>query len=229
MKIVRAKLEIRAILSCLQAPNKVKTELLGKLSSDHFGHPPMNMAYRIIQKMMVKSAMDLPSLETFLESPDLTQETADILKAPTGSPITKVDDAKHLIDILEHYRVIRRFYAFSRETLATLQSATAVDLPELMTDMEQCLSDMRSDVDEVPLYHVGKGAKEENVDVLMEEVFSTDIPKIIPSTFHNFDSRTGGFGETDLFIPASHRKGGKSILTLNITSNMYSLNNVDVI
>jgi len=229
MKIIRPKSETKAILSCLQSNNKVKTELLGRLSPDHFGYRPMNNAFRIIEKMMTHSALDLPSMETFLESPELDQETADLLKAPTVSPIQKPDDARRLVDILEHYRVVRRFYQFSQGTISELKQATTVDLSALMGDMESCLSDMRSDADEAPLYHVGKGAEDADSDLLMEEVFSNDVVKIIPSTFGNFDRIAGGFGLTDLFIPASHKKGGKSILTLNMTANMYTLNNVDVI
>jgi len=229
MKIVRPKAETKAVLSCLLSPNKVKVELLGKLSPEHFGHRPMHAAYRVIESMLVKSAMDLPSMETFLEHPDLEQETADILKSPTVSPIQKVDDAKRLFETLEHYRVVRRFYRFGTESLQTLKGESAIDVGKLMGDMEMCLSDMRSDVDEAPLYHVGRGTEDDEADELMTEVFSNDVPRLLPSTFGNFDSKTGGFGATDLFIPASHKKGGKSILTLNMTSNMYRLNNVNVI
>ena len=229
MKIIRPKSETRAVITCLQGNNKVKTELLGKLTADHFGYRPMNSAFKVIERMMIKSAADLPSMETFLESPDLTQETADLLKSSEVSPITSVDDAKRIVDILEHYRVIRRFFQFSKETISELEGATSVDIPALMGDMEMCLSDMRSDADEAPLYHVGKGAEEAESDELMSEVFSSDLPKLIPTNFDNFDRVAGGFGYTDLFIPASHKKGGKSILTLNMTANMYQLNNVDVI
>lgn len=229
MKVIRPKAETRAIITCLQGNQKVKTELMGRLSADHFGYRPMNAAFRIIEKMWVKSALDLPSMETFLDYPDLTQETADLLKNPDIGPITKVDDAKRLVEILEEYRVIRRFYQFSKETLSELEGASSVDIPSLMGDMEMCLSDMRSDADEAPLYHVGKGTDDIESDVLMSDVFSNEKVPIIPSNFANFDRIAGGFGHTDLFIPASHKKGGKSILTLNMTINMYQLNNVDVI
>lgn len=230
MKIVRPKAEIKAVLSCLQSPSKVKTELIGKLSPEHFGHRPMHAAYKVIESMLVKSSMDLPSMETFLLRPDLEQETADILKNPTVSPIQKVDDARRLFETLEHYRQVRRFYRFSTESVGQLKGEAVVDLDKLMGDMEECLSDMRSDADEAPLYHVGRGVEDgEDEDELVKEIFSDDPVRLIPSTFANFDRVTGGFGETDLFIPASHKKGGKSILTLNMTSNMYQLNNLDVI
>lgn len=230
MKIVRPKAEIKAVLSCLLSPSKVKVELLGKLSPEHFGYRPMHGAYRVVESMLVKSALDLPSMETFLEHPDLEQETADLLKSPTVSPIQKIDDAKRLFETLEHYRVIRRFYRFGQESLGKLKQEQSVDVDKLMGDMEVCLSDMRSDVNEAKLYHVGKGTEDDaEPDELVREVFSNDPVKLLPSTFSNFDLKTGGFGTTDLFIPASHKKGGKSILTLNMTSNMYRLNNVNVI
>lgn len=211
MKVIRPKAETRAIITCLQGNAKVKTELMGKLSADHFGYRPMHAAFRIIEKMLIKSALDLPSMETFLEFPDLTQETADLLKNPDIAPITKVDDAKRLIDILEQYRVIRRFFQFSKDTISELEGATTVDIPALMGDMEMCLSDMRSEADEAPLYHVGKGANDAESDVLMADVFSSEVVPLIPSNFANFDTKAGGFGHTDLFIPASHKKGGKCV------------------
>lgn len=230
MKILRPKAEQRAILSCLMAPNKVKTELLGRLSPDHFGTRPMHQAYRVIESMMTKSALDLPSMETFLVHQDLEQTSADILKSPTVSAVTRVDDAKRLVEILEYYRVVRRFYRFNKDSSSNLQGDQNVDLSSLMGDMEMCLSEMRSEADEEKLYHVGKGTEDsEEPDELVREVFSDDPVKLLPSTFGNFDKITGGFGSTDLFIPASHKKGGKSILTLNMTTNMYRLNNVDVI
>ncbi len=229
MKIVRPKAETKAILSCLQSPNKVKVELLGSLSPDHFGYRPMHGAYRVIESMLVKSALDLPSMETFLEHPELEQDTADLLKSPTVSPVQRVDDAKRLFETLEHYRVIRRFYRFGQDSLGMLKQERKVDVDKLMGDMETCLSDMRSEAGEEKLYHVGKGTEPDEADELMEEVFSNEPVKLLPSTFGNFDKVTGGFGTTDLFIPASHKKGGKSILTLNMTSNMYRLNDVDVV
>ena len=169
MKVVRPKAETKAVLSCLLSPSKVKVELLGKLSPEHFGHRPMHAAYRVIESMLVKSAMDLPSMETFLEHPDLEQETADILKSPIVSPIQKVDDAKRLFETLEHYRVVRRFYRFGTEAIQTLKTEASVDVSKLMGDMEMCLSDMRSDVDEAPLYHVGRGTEDDEADVLMQD------------------------------------------------------------
>ena len=228
MKILRPKAEEKAIISILQGSPKVKTELLGSLSAEHFGYTPMHAAFRVIEKMMVTSSLDLPSMETFLSNPDLDPDSVEILSSPAVSPMRKVDDAKHLADVLDHYRIVRRFYTFGQESLAKMDEERKVDIGALTDDMEACLSDMRSDVGEVPLYHVGRGVKDEDANVLMQEVFDNKPVKLLPSGFNNFDSRTGGFGTTDLFIPASHKKGGKSITTLNMAANMH-MNGQDVI
>jgi len=228
MKIIRPKAEEKAILSILQGSSKVKTELLGTLSADHFGYTPMHAAFRAIERMLVTSALDLPSMETFLSHPDLDQESVAILGSPTVSPIRNVDDAKRLVHMLDHYRIVRTYYTFSSNTLKRMEEEDKINLTELTDDMEECLSTMRSDVGEVPLYHVGRGVKDEEADVLMTEVFDNKPVKLIASTFNNFDSRTGGFGTTDLFIPASHKKGGKSIMTLNMAANIH-MNGHDVI
>ena len=221
MKILRPKAEEKAVLSILQGSPKVKVELMGALSADHFGYTPTHEAFRVIEKMMVTSSLDLPSMETFLSHPDLDQDTVELLSSPSVSPIRRVDDAKRLVEVLDHYRIVRRFYTFSQDSLARMEEERKADLTALTDDMEECLSDMRSDVGEVPLYHAGRGVKDADADVLMQEVFDNNPVNLIPSSFNNFDSRTGGFGATDLFIPASHKKGGKSIMTLNMAYNMY--------
>lgn len=227
MKVIRPKAEIRTILSLLTSPYEVKVELLNGLSLDHFGYRPMNQAYAVVTAIISKSAMELPSAETFLEHPDLSVEAADILRAPTVNPLKKVDDAKHMIQILEHYRQIRRFYTFARESALNLKKSEKVDVEALLGEIEQTLSDMRSDNHDAPLYHVGRGA-EEKADELMEEVFSSDMPRLIPSGFSGFDTKTGGFGANDLVVLASHAKGGKSIIALNMTANMYLSGDLDV-
>lgn len=231
MKVASAKAEVLTLISCLSAPKKVKTELLGKLTLDHFGYRPTHAAFRVLENLLIKSAMGFPSMETFLENPDLTQEVADLIKGKgsTVTPIATVDDAKHILGTLEYYRQIRRFHQFASESMEVLKQENTVDVNSLLGDMETCLSDMRSESAEEKLYHVGKGTKDEESDELVTEIFSKDEADLIPSCFSNFDSKTGGFGSTDLFIPASHRKGGKSIVTLNMTYNMYACNNADVI
>jgi replicative DNA helicase len=223
------KLEVKVILSCLSGNSKVQTALAGKLAQDHFGYRPTRRAWKIIESMMKQSALGIPSLDVFLDHPKLDQATSDLLKNSQENLIVKVDDARRAIEILEHYRKVRRFQEFSKKAETDLEESEVVDVSTITEDMETCLLEMRSDVDEVPFYHVGKGTKSEDSDVLMEEVFSPERPALLPSCFNNFDKFTHGFGATDLFIPASHKKGGKSVITLNMTVNMYRLNNVDVI
>lgn len=227
MNLFSKKAEHRAIVSVLQGSHNVKAELMGKVHADHFGYRPMAVAWRAIESLVVKSSTDLPTMSTFLLEPGLEQETVDLLKSSDLSPLTKVDDAKRLIDILENYRVTRRFAKFSDESISMLEGESKMDIAQVMNDMENCLTDMRSTPDDEKMYHVGHGA--ENEDAIIEDLWSTEQTQLIPSCFSNFDKNAGGFGVNELFIPASHYKGGKSIITLNITTNMYMLNDVNVV
>lgn len=226
MKVVRPKAEIQAVLSILEGTDEVKTELLNALNAEHFGYRPMHGAYSLIEKMIANSSLELPSMQTFLESPGLEQETVDILTAPNYMAIQRLDDAKHLIKILDKFRAIRVFYTFSREALALLKDQRSVDVDALVGSVEKVLTDMRSDVHEEPMFHMGRGS--EKPDDFMTEVFSSERPRLIPTSFNNFDSKTGGFGSTDFVVLASHAKGGKSIMSLTMVCNMYMLHNQDV-
>lgn len=228
MKILRPKAEIKAIVSVLEGPDEIKIEILNALSDAHFGYRPMHVAYAVVSDMLHSSAMDLPEMETFLQHPDLEQETVDILTSPDVSPITKTDDAKRLCEILEYYRQIRTAHKYLRDQALALKTAKRVSVDSLIQDMEATLLDIRSDVHEEKMYHAGRGA-EETADDMVEEVFSAEMPRLIPSTFSNFDSKTGGFGANDLVILASHMKGGKSITALNIGVEQYLQHNLDVI
>lgn len=227
MKILRPKAEIKAILSILHGTDEVKLEMLNALTDAHFGYHPMHVAFAVINDMLIHSAMDLPTMETFLQHQDLEQETVDILGNPEVSPIRRTDDAKRLCDILEYFRQVRTAHKYLRDSAQTMKDARRVDMDTLINDMETTLMSLRSDVHEEQMYHAGRGA-EETADNMVEEVFSNEMPRLIPSSFKNFDSKTGGFGANDLVILASHMKGGKSITALNIGVEQYLQHNLDV-
>lgn len=226
MKIIKEKAEIKAILSLLEGSDDVKVQLLNDLTEDHFGYRPMRNAFNSIAELLRSSALDLPTMETFLNHPGLTQEAIDILKNPTMSPTRKKSDAGRLFEFLEEYRKVRSLYSFVKDTSATLAQKKRTDVEELITDMEETLLDMRSDAHEVKMFHAGRG---EDSDDMVEEAFNDEMPLLVPSTFKNFDRVTGGFGANDLVILASHMKGGKSIMALNMTVEMYLQEGIDVV
>jgi replicative DNA helicase len=228
LKILKPKAEIKAVLSILEGPDEVKLELLNALTEEHFGYRPMHGAYCVISKMLLKSAMDLPTMETFLEHHELDQEAVDDLTTPTSSPIRKKDDALRLCEILEYYRQVRAIHSYLRDQAALLRDRRRVSMDDLIADMETTLLNVRSDVHEEKMYHAGRGA-EDSADELVEEAFSSEMPRLVPSTFDNFDRRTGGFGGNDLVILASHMKGGKSIMALNMGVEQYRRHNLDII
>ncbi|RLC09394.1 MAG: hypothetical protein DRI24_21880, partial [Deltaproteobacteria bacterium] len=202
MKILKPKAEVKAILSILEGTDDVKLELLNALSEEHFGYRPMHGAFRVISKMLYQSAMDLPTMETFLQHHELDQDTVDELTTPTSSPIRKKDDALRLCEILEYYRQVRTVHSYLRDQTSVMRDESRVAVDDLIADMEATLGSVRSDVHEEKMYHTGRGA-EDTADALVEEAFSPEMPRLVPSTFTNFDRRTKGFGANDLVILAS--------------------------
>lgn len=228
MKIIKPKAEVKAILSMLEGPEEVKIELLNALTDAHFGYTPMHKAFVVIGKMLLRSTTDLPTMDTFLQHQDLEQDTVDDLTTRTSSPIKQRDDALRLCEILEYYRQIRSVHSYLRKQTTAMRDQRRVAVDDLIADMEATLLDVRSDPHEERMYHTGRGA-EDTADELVAEAFSSDMPRLIPSTFSNFDRKTGGFGATDLVILASHMKGGKSIMALNMGVEQYLRHSLDVI
>lgn len=227
MKILNPKMEEKAILSVLMSSPQIKVEMLSWLNPEHFGYRPMHAAFLAVKEMMEGSALDLPQLETFLGHPGLMDDAVTVLKKPSTRPVKKVSDAKRLFDILETYRKRRVLYAHVRDLTSQFEDESdTVDIDEVANDIETTLLSLRSESQEEKMYHAGKG---DDSDEMVKEVFSDEKPRLVPSTFANFDRITQGFGANDLVILASHMKGGKSIMSLNIGVEQYLRHNLDVI
>lgn len=225
MKILNPEAEVQAIISLLQSPDDIKHLLISKLKTEHFAYDQMNIAFRVIDKLL-KSSAALPTSETFLKTPDLPKETADILANPIANAISSKDDAKHIVTILEYYKKIRKCYEMTLLLSNKMKNEEAPSIDDITTDIEKTLNDLHSSESLEKFHNIGKG---HDADGLMTSLFSEDKPKLIPSTFKNFDSKVGGFGSQDFVILASHAKGGKSLTALNMLINMYYEENLNVI
>lgn len=212
-----------SVLTCTD--NEVKKILVSKLSPDHFAYDQMVLAFEIYQKT-IKQGDHLPTMETFLQAPEMTAECAEVLRGATVAPVTNADDAKHLLSVLDYYRKARKALELAMTISAQMKAPDAVpDMDKLTLTIEKTLSHLNNTENEQRIIHIGKG---HNADYLMDDLFNGKQPKLIPSCFTNFDIKVGGFGANDLVILASHMKGGKSIMALNMIKNQYLLHNLNV-
>lgn len=226
MKLIDADAEIQAIFSILTSYNDVKIELLNRLNSSYFGYDPMCLAFEIITNL-TKKALTLPSGETFLSTPEVSEEIKMLLTKATNCAVTTKDDTKHLINILDYYRKARLIYEFSSVAVTQLRGVEIADLEPIINKMESSLMNMRIANEDSRMSHFGLGAPES--DKYINSMVRKEVKSLIPSTFANFDKQVGGFGHSFLVFFASHAKGGKSTVALNMLVNQYLLHNLDVI
>jgi len=226
MKNWNLEAEVQAMVSMLSSPSdEVKNALINKINKDHFAYADMITAFEVFDKV-IKQSTHLPTLETFTQTPEITPSVVDALKTTNVEVITKLDDAKHLITILEYYRKVRRSLELAMTIVAKTKPAEAKpEMSDIVLDVEKALSSLNQGTAEQKITHFGMG---HNADHLIENLLNGEQPKLIPSTFINFDIKVGGFGCTDFVILASHAKGGKSITALNMIKNQYLLHNLNV-
>lgn len=224
MKQADTQAEVQAIFSILNSLDSIKVELLNKLTLKHFGYEPMCVAFQIIMKLVRESSV-LPTMETFLINPNITENIIMLLQAPTNIAVTNTDDAKHLFHTLDYYRKARKLFEFNIVSTNEMKGDTPPDLDEIIKNMEEALLEIRSNANDAKMYHMGKGSS--GLD-FVDKLLDNAQMEVIPSTFMNFDKVTGGFGKTDLVFLASHNKGGKSTIALNILVNQYLRHNLDI-
>lgn len=226
MRILKPEVEVQAVLSILQSSDTIKYELISALKPEHFAYDQMSIAYELISKLL-KSSSGLPTMETFLKTPELPEATANILANPVaGTVVTTKEDAAHLVSILEYYRKIRRCYEMTLAVSAKMKEDGPADVADIQSDLEGALNDLNQGTAKEKYHNIGMGG---DADFLIDNLLNEEKPKLIPSTFDNFDSKVGGFGRQDFVILASHAKGGKSLTALNMLINQYHKHNLDVI
>jgi len=219
-------IELKAMLSMLASSDNIRLKILNHIKLDHFGYSTVQQIYQVLLDVMTKSTA-LPTIETFCRTPGLPENTIELLV--TQDAVTNDDDATHLIDILSYYRRIRKLAEFQANTanaMSALDDTEALDIDSIMGDMEKTMLDMRSSsVEEAKMFHLGSGF---NSPELYNNILNVERSNLIPSTFNNFDKIVKGFGPNDLLFLASHAKGGKSIVALNMCIRMYLRHNKDV-
>lgn len=228
MKTINIETERLAFLSVLQSPNEVRNLLIQKLSTSHFGLEHTHFGYKVFADLVVKSGLQ-PSMDSFLATPELTQDTIEDIRAfsSTIHPIQTEDDAQTTFNILEYYRKIRRTHEFQIAMVNKTKGENAKpEIQELVGEIETALADLQTESEKAKQYHAGSGT--DNSDELLNAVLSKTEVKLHPTNFLNFDAQAGGLGRQDLVFLASKAKGGKSIVTLNMLINWYLQTHLNV-
>lgn len=226
MKTWKLEAELQAITSVLQSPSDIKNLLISRLTEEHFAYDQMLLSYKVLSKLL-KVTTNLPSIETFLQAPGLTAEAIDVIRTSSEPIISNVDDANHLLTVLDYYRKSRKSLELAMTITAKMKANDALpDMTDITSDIEKTLSSLNLGTSELKITNLGKG---QDGDTLLKDLLDGELPRLVPSTFLNFDIKVGGFGCNELVILASHAKGGKSLIALNMLIRMYLQHNQNVI
>jgi replicative DNA helicase len=222
MKKSRPELEIAAIKAALDVEDEqIKAILLGSFRRRLFGY---EIALEIYDRMEVltKSGKSLPNSSVFSHDASLSEAAQSLLKAPAANtPETVVeteDDARALLDNLRRHDHARILF----NTVQSVTQEMATDNPAIdlcAREMETALTSINAEEQSEQLFHLGKGHNSKEV---FDRILNPNIRDIfLPTGFDGFDARAGGLSKSNLLILACHRKGGKSILKLNMGIGMY--------
>lgn len=227
MKKYNVDAELSAIMTVLKSSNKdLRVKALSRLERDLFGYGPTRELFKRIQ-VVAQSSGSIPSRRVFKNDPALSDKARAFLDGTlTVTPLETDSDLDHLMTNLDTYRKVR-VAADSIKRMTDMLTKETLDSNELSAAFEDTLMSLRkTGASEAAIYHSGNT---NNSDDVMEAIISsTDNKNFIPTGFKNFDLKTGGWRRGDMVVIASHYKGGKSVVKLNLLNNMYRQSNLSV-
>lgn len=236
MKLFSQQLELRAIKSMavangggkLQVTNAtvVSSLLLASVDESFFHYEPCKAAYKRLMTVSTKRSRII-AYSDLLEDPALNEEYRDILREYNKRPVVTKRGAEDLLEQLDKYRMTRGLYYMSRDILESLKQSE-VDVQALLDDTTNKLTRCRSRESMADMIlTVGKDANQAGID-LMDQVLNPEEEKLLKTGMKEFDERNGGLPAEGVLLLASTTSGGKSVTRMNLVSNIYKLNKVDV-
>lgn len=204
----------------------VSSLLLASVDESFFHYEPCKAAYKRLMTVSTKRSRIIAYAD-LLEDPALNEEYRDILREYNKKPVTTTRAAEDLLEKLDAYRMTRGMYYMAKDILETLKQPE-VDVDLLLNETTNKLTKCRSRESMVDMIlTVGKDANAGGLG-LMEQVLNPEEEKLLKTGMKEFDERNGGLPAEGVLLLASTTSGGKSVTRMNLVSNMYKLNKVDV-
>ncbi len=236
MKLYSQQLELRAIKSMAVANGDGKLEvnkatmvsslLMASMDETFFHYEPTKAAYKRLMTVSQKRSRII-SYADLLEDPALNEEYRDILREYNKKPVKATKGAEDLIEKLDEYRITRAMYGMAKTVIETLKEPE-VDIHALLEQTTNALGKARSRESMADLIlTVGKDSNAEGLD-LVEKALSPETEKQLKTGMKEFDEKNGGLPSEGVLLLASTTSGGKSVTRMNLVSNIYKLNKVDV-
>lgn len=189
---------------------------MSSLTEQHFRTEQGRELFNYITKITAKTGTH-PPYRLMLESARLTSDTRDFLRECTQTPAT-LDQAKHIITVLNDYRRAYLFYSLAKDILEGVEQKK-LDMDALTETAINKLTEVQTgrDMSETT-YHFGlDGNAEGLVNKILHEEDSTQF---IPTGYKPWDDVNGGFIRGQLVMLAGSTGAGKSHNAVQLGINM---------
>ena len=224
MKLFSVKAEAKAIRSITTSNEGLAALLLSSVDKSFFHYEPTLSAFKRISSV-AKRTGEVMKFEELLEDPALNEEYRDVIRETTVSYCKSEKNTHSLIALLDKYRKARALYAMAKATLTALKSPE-VDVDNLLDVVAVQLVGARSgDPLAQQMRILGKDS---NADDLIDEALDSAVDIMYKTGFEYFDEKAGGLIADGLMLMAGTTSGGKSAILLNLLTNIYKLNRVNV-
>lgn len=219
--------ELRAIrtLTTEKIPEHIRSTWLGQLSKEHFHFEVCARAFQRIERL-AKKRFRIISFKSLVEDPSLDEDMRSILANMDERPALKKSQRKETFDTLENYRKLRILYNAAQATIERMEESE-VDIDGLLMEHATALAraNMKGAEEE---FFLNFGANDSSTSV-MQDILNGRVAQRIPTGIAEYDERSGGWPSSGVVIIAATTSGGKSTVAMNISKNMYLLNNLSVL
>lgn len=217
MKQVHVDAEWLALTTLACAENDaVRGLLLSSLTSGHFSYEVTHPLFVQISEIAAQTGA-VPKFSILQAWPGVPSMALQSLGAYASQhrPYETEEEVSQLIKILDYYRKGRLVVAHANATLSEIEGEHP-DMDKVKSSTEKLLLGLSDAADEAKLWNFGS---ESNSGELVHRVLSAEHVSGIKTGFGFFDDLSGGFRKGNFVALASHYKGGKSILALNMAIN----------
>jgi replicative DNA helicase len=196
-----------------------RSKLLAKINAEFFGSDEGIEIYnRIIT--LITSGKNVPSSDVLRNDAALSDRSRAFISAP-DAVVLGTDNFDHAFTILDKYRKGRILLRTVTEGLEALK-ADDPDLDSVVHSMESSLFRCHSGLAKDEMYHITADRAAELVEETRIDLDQEPMD-FIPSSFVEFDKRTGGFRRKNVIAIASTPGGGKSAMAEQMAINQYMM------
>jgi replicative DNA helicase len=232
MKLFNLKAECTAIVSmAVESHNKnkkyaseISEYLIATLDLSYFHYDPVKDGVaRLLH--IAKTRGVIISYDELLTDPGFSEEFREILSEVQERPVKTMERAEYLVQILDKYRKARSLYNSAKYVIETLKG-NSVDVEHLLDEVSETITDARVSREQRQIHILGRD--DNATDLLLQSALYADAPFLLKTGYEEYDVRNGGLIGEGVVLLAGTTSGGKSVLRMNLLTNLYRLNKIDV-